>query len=184
MNFIGHVKNYLLKENKVDFIRRNDIGKIDKGALQIMNALEKIGYEAYLVGGSVRDLLLEKMPHDWDITTSARPDEVVSCAIQNEWKIIDHGGYRFGTVSILINENVYEVTTFRSEFYGNDSHRPKEICFAKTLKDDLSRRDFTVNAMAIDADGVIYDYFGGIADLDRRILRLSLIHISEPTRPY
>ena len=171
MNFIGHVKNYLLKENKVDFIRRNDIGKIDKGALQIMNALEKGGYEAYLVGGSVRDLLLEKMPHDWDITTSARPDEVVSCAIQNEWKIIDRGGYRFGTVSILINKNVYEVTTFRSEFYGNDSHRPKEICFAKTLKDDLSRRDFTVNAMAIDADGVIYDYFGGIADLDRRILR-------------
>lgn len=171
MNFIGRVKNYLLKENKVDFIHKNDIGKINKGALQIMNALEKGGYEAYLVGGSVRDLLLEKVPHDWDITTSARPDEIVSCAIQNEWKIIDRGGYRFGTVSILINENIYEVTTFRSDFYGNDSHRPKEICFAKTLKDDLSRRDFTVNAIAIDADGVIYDYFGGIADLDRRILR-------------
>ena len=149
----------------------DETGKIDQGALLILRALEKEGFEAYIVGGSVRDLLLGKIPHDWDITTSARPDEVISCAEKNEWKIMNHGGYRFGTVVIAWNGNIYEVTTFRREFYGLASHKPQEIYFAKTLKEDVSRRDFTVNAMAMDADGVIYDYFGGVSDLERRILR-------------
>lgn len=149
----------------------DETGKIDQGALLILRALEKEGFEAYIVGGSVRDLLLGKIPHDWDITTSARPDEVISCAEKNEWKIMNHGGYRFGTVVIAWNGNIYEVTTFRREFYGLASHKPQEIYFAETLKEDVSRRDFTVNAMAMDADGVIYDYFGGVSDLERRILR-------------
>ena len=122
---------------------------IDEGARQILEALEEAGKEGYIVGGCVRDLAMGKVPHDWDITTSARPEEMLSIAALRGWKAIDGGGRRFGTVIIVLGGENYEVTTFRSERYGSDAHRPSEVSFAKTLKEDLMRRDFTVNAMAM-----------------------------------
>lgn len=145
-------------------------GVMDGGARDILKALEAEGFEAYCVGGCVRDLLLGEAPHDWDITTAARPEAILSVAEKNGWKAIDGSGRRFGTVIVVHHGTSYEVTTFRREFYGSDSHRPEQVTFSDTLKDDVSRRDFTINAMALDLDGVIYDYFGGERDLSARRL--------------
>lgn len=144
---------------------------IDAGARQILAALEEAGKEGYIVGGCVRDLAMGKAPHDWDITTSARPEEMLSIAALRGWKAVDGGGRRFGTVIIVLGGENYEVTTFRSEKYGSDAHRPSEVSFAKTLKEDLMRRDFTVNAMAMDRSGRLYDEFGGLSDIERKRLR-------------
>ena len=144
---------------------------IDEGARQILEALEDAGAEGYIVGGCVRDLAMGKMPHDWDITTSARPEGVQHVAASHGWKAIDGGGRRFGTVILVLGGQNYEVTTFRSERYGSDAHRPSEVSFAKTLTEDLMRRDFTVNAMAMDRSGRLYDEFGGLSDIERKRLR-------------
>ena len=96
---------------------------IDEGARQILEVLEEAGKEGYIVGGCVRDLAMGKVPHDWDITTSARPEEMLSIAALRGWKAIDGGGRRFGTVIIVLGGENYEVTTFRSERYGSDAHR-------------------------------------------------------------
>ena len=143
----------------------------DAGALSLLRLLSDAGFEAYVVGGCVRDLLLGRVPHDWDITTSARPEETVALLESAGLHGIDGGGRRFGTVIAPIAGVNYEITTFRREFYGEDAHRPTEVSFADSLTEDLSRRDFTVNAMAADADGVLYDPFGGARDLERRRLR-------------
>ena len=165
------IKKYIKNEYGNNKTKIDEKGKIDKGALAIIHAVEKEGFEAYAVGGSVRDLLLGKVPHDWDITTSAHPEDIVLIAQKNKWKAVDNQGIRFGTVILILDGNSYEVTSFRSEFYGNDSHKPEEIRFAKTLKEDLSRRDFTINAMAVDGTGTIYDYFNGVHDLEHKILK-------------
>ena len=171
MNFMDDIKEQLLKkEFEYDAVDA-DRGKMDRNASAIIGALENSGYEAYAVGGCVRDLLLAKAPHDWDITTSAKPEEIISVMGRNGWKTVDGAGRRFGTVIVVINHIAYEVTTFRNEFYGQDSHRPENITFSSTLKEDLSRRDFTVNALALGRDGVVYDYFDGIKDLGNKKLR-------------
>ena len=171
MNFMDDIKEQLLKkEFEYDAVDA-DRGKMDRNASAIINALENSGYEAYAVGGCVRDLLLAKAPHDWDITTSAKPEEIISVMGRNGWKTVDGAGRRFGTVIVVINHIAYEVTTFRNEFYGQDSHRPENITFSSTLKEDLSRRDFTVNALALGRDGVVYDYFDGTKDLENKKLR-------------
>lgn len=171
MRFMDNIKEQFLKKefeyNAVDAGR----GKMDENASAIIGLLENSGYEAYAVGGCVRDLLLDKIPHDWDITTSARPEEIISAMGQNGWKTVDGAGRRFGTVIVIINHTPYEITTFRNEFYGQDSHRPENVTFSSSLKEDLSRRDFTVNAMALGRDGVVYDYFDGIKDLENKKLR-------------
>ena len=146
-------------------------GKIDEGALAILRKLNDEGKEAYVVGGCVRDLLMGLVPHDWDITTSARPEETMAIARAAGWKAVDGGGRRFGTVIVVRNGKNYEVTTFRKEFYGADAHRPETVSFSDTLKEDVSRRDFTVNAMALDGDGCLYDYFHGLEDLEKKRLR-------------
>lgn len=146
-------------------------GKIDEGALAILRKLNDEGKEAYVVGGCVRDLLMGLVPHDWDITTSARPEETMAIARAAGWKAVDGGGRRFGTVIVVRNGKNYEVTTFRKEFYGADAHRPETVSFSDTLKEDVSRRDFTVNAMALDGDGCLYDYFHGLEDLEKKQLR-------------
>lgn len=144
---------------------------MDAGARQILAALEEAGKEGYIVGGCVRDLAMGKAAHDWDITMSARPEEMLSIAALHGWKAIDGGGRRFGTVIIVLDGENYEVTTFRSEMYGSDAHRPSEVSFARTLKEDLMRRDFTVNAMAMDGRGRLYDEFDGLSDIARKRLR-------------
>ncbi len=139
---------------------------------KILQALNAAGYEAYLVGGAVRDLLLGAEPGDFDITTSARPQEVVQLCRQLGWRTVDKLGQNFGCVVIVLDNVPTEVTTFRGERYDeSDAHRPADTWFCSTLREDLSRRDFTVNAIALDASGNLYDYFGGYEDLRKKILR-------------
>lgn len=139
---------------------------------KILTALEAAGFTAYLVGGAVRDLLLGLTPDDFDITTSARPEQVLEVCRQKGWRTVDKLGHNFGCVVVLLDGEPTEVTTFRGERYDEtDVHRPSATWYCDTLRDDLSRRDFTVNAMALDVKGELYDYFGGRNDLERGILR-------------
>lgn len=138
---------------------------------KILKALNDAGHEAYLVGGAVRDILLSKTPDDYDITTSALPEQTVAVAKAQGWTVIDNLGQNFGCVVVVVDGVATEVTTYRGEKYGTDAHKPSQIWYAKTLKEDMSRRDFTINAMALDAEGKLYDYFGGQEDLRQGILR-------------
>ena len=131
---------------------------LPNGAKNIISALEEAGCEAYVVGGCVRDSLLGLEPHDWDICTSATPLEVKACF--SEEKIIDTG-MKHGTVTVFMEDSWYEVTTFRIDGDYSDNRHPDSVKFTSSLRDDLFRRDFTMNAMAYnDRDGLI-DLFGG-----------------------
>lgn len=147
------------------------IDKVPNYTNRILNLLNKHGFEAYIVGGAVRDILLGRIPGDYDITTNARPEIVRDLALAEGWKVVDNLGQNFGCCVIVLEGIATEVTTFRGEKYGQDAHKPEGIWYCDTLKEDLSRRDFTVNAMAMDAKGNIYDYFGGSEDLKNKILR-------------
>lgn len=139
---------------------------------KILRALNDAGYEAYLVGGAVRDLLLGITPDDYDITTNASPEDVLTVCKAKGWKTVDNLGHKFGCVIIILDDNATEVTTFRGERYNDsDVHRPAATWYCKTLREDLSRRDFTINAMALDASNKLYDYFDGQRDLKCKILR-------------
>lgn len=171
MGFLNHISSHFHKDEPAYMPEEERAGRIDDGALAILRALEEEGKEAYVVGGCVRDLFMGRIPNDWDITTSARPSETMAVARSHGWKAVDGGGRRFGTVIIVLSGNTYEVTTFRKEFYGADSHRPEQVTFSDTLEEDVSRRDFTVNAMALDRRGNLYDYFHGLDDLKHKKLR-------------
>lgn len=134
----------------------------------IYDILENSGFECYAVGGCVRDILLNKKPHDVDFTTNATPDEVLSCF--RNYKTFELGK-KYGTISVLNNGDVYEITTYRIDGKYTDSRHPDKVEFSKNLIDDLSRRDFTVNAMAIDKNGNIVDIFGGRKDLEDKVIR-------------
>lgn len=138
---------------------------------KILHMFTEAGYEAYIVGGAVRDLLLKLPPGDFDITTSATPEEISSVCRANNIKTIDNLGQNFGCVVAVIDGVAAEITTFRGESYGSDAHKPEKVWFSKSLREDLSRRDFTVNAMAMDINGRIYDYHNGMEDLKNHILR-------------
>lgn len=156
------------------FARRSPeerIAQADEGARRVMDALRSAGYEAYLVGGCVRDLVMGLAPHDWDIAASSRPGETAAALAAAGIHAVDGGGRRFGTVIAVVGGHNYEVTTFRSETYGADAHRPETVSFADTLEEDLSRRDFTVNAMALSPEGELIDPFGGQRDLAAKRLR-------------
>lgn len=141
-----------------------------KAAGQIMAALAAAGHEAYIVGGAVRDILRGVQPADIDIATSANPDEIVSIASCRGWKAITVGA-AFGVVAVFVDGCNYELATFRSEQYGADSHRPEAVRLGVSLKEDLARRDFTINAMAMAADGRVIDLFGGQQDIAARLIR-------------
>ncbi len=137
-----------------------------ENARYIIDTLIKNGYEAYIVGGCVRDSVLGKKPSDWDITTSATPEETKSL-----FKRTIDTGIEHGTVTIMMDKEGYEVTTYRIDGKYEDHRRPKDVEFTKSLEEDLKRRDFTINAMAYnDVEGVI-DKFGGISDLDNHIIK-------------
>ena len=131
----------------------------------IIKTLEKAGYEAYIVGGCVRDSLLMLNPHDWDITTSARPEEVKALF----YRTIDTG-LKHGTVSVLMDGRTYEVTTYRVDGAYLDGRHPSEVSFTSLLVEDLKRRDFTINAMAYHPDRGLVDLFGGRKDLNDRVI--------------
>lgn len=132
----------------------------------IISCLEAAGFEAYMVGGCVRDILMGRAPKDWDVTTSARPEE-----IQGLFEITVPTGERHGTVTVIIDGKQAEVTAFRSESAYTDHRRPDVVTFVSDLEEDLKRRDFTINAMAMRADGTIIDHFGGKLDLKDGIIR-------------
>lgn len=128
----------------------------------IINTLEQCGYEAYIVGGCVRDSLLGKEPHDYDITTNALPEQTMSCF--TSFNIIETG-IKHGTITIIIDDQPFEITTYRVDGEYSDNRHPNEVKFVSNLKDDLSRRDFTINAMAYNTSKGLVDYFEGQKDL-------------------
>ena len=133
---------------------------------EVIRSLESAGYEAVFVGGAVRDFLLDKTPTDMDIATSAEPSEVKAV-----FPMTVDIGTKHGTVLVLMKGEPIEVTTFRTESIYTDHRRPDEVRFVKSLSEDLRRRDFTMNALAMTLDGELIDLFGGKADLTNRIIR-------------
>lgn len=135
-------------------------------ASAVIEEIEKHGFEAYFVGGSVRDTLLGKKSHDVDIATSAYPEEIKHIFKRTVDVGIDHG-----TVLVLHEEDQYEITTFRTESTYQDYRRPDHVTFVRSLEEDLKRRDFTINALAMDKDGTIIDLFHGLDDLQKGVIR-------------
>ncbi|AQW22090.1 CCA tRNA nucleotidyltransferase [Lentilactobacillus curieae] len=135
-------------------------------ALPILRSIEAAGFEAYFVGGSVRDTIMGRKIHDVDIATSAYPEEVKK--IFN--RTVDTG-IQHGTVMVLDHGNGYEVTTFRTESTYQDYRRPDEVTFVRSLKEDLKRRDFTINALALSEDGQVTDLFSGLDDMEHKLIR-------------
>ena len=147
--------------------------KMPKGAEFVIRSLEKSGFEAYIVGGCVRDAVLGREPEDWDITTSARPEDVKSIFHTTVDTGIEHG-----TVTVLLPKDEtgeeirsFELTTFRIDGEYEDSRHPKRVSFTSSLTEDLARRDFTINAMAYHMDKGLIDPFFGMKDLENKILR-------------
>ncbi|MCR5692081.1 MAG: CCA tRNA nucleotidyltransferase [Eubacterium sp.] len=132
----------------------------------ILEELEKAGYEAYAVGGCVRDSLLGKEPKDWDITTSAKPLEV-----KELFRRTIDTGIQHGTVTVMLGSQGFEVTTYRMDGEYEDHRHPKEVIFTPDLREDLKRRDFTINAMAYNPRTGIVDCFEGQEDLEKKVIR-------------
>lgn len=141
---------------------------IPANVLNIIEKLEERGFEAYIVGGCVRDSIMGKDPEDYDVTTSASPEEVRECF--SEYRVIDTG-IKHGTVTIIAEDDYVEVTTFRVDGEYKDHRRPENVTFSRNLEDDLSRRDFTINAMAYNPKRGLVDKFEGQKDLFRRRIR-------------
>lgn len=137
---------------------------------KIIEIINSHSYAAYAVGGCVRDMVMGNIPNDYDITTSAQPEKIIEifnlCGIRTIPTGIQHG-----TVSVLMSDKIYEITTFRTDGDYKDSRHPESVSFTDKLSDDLVRRDFTINAMAADIDGNLYDLFGGVEDIKNKILR-------------
>ena len=141
---------------------------IPEYAAQALDRLEAAGYESYVVGGCVRDALLGREPHDWDITTAAAPEEVE--AVFRGCRVLETG-IKHGTVTLMTDGGPLEITAFRSEGDYSDGRRPDSVTFVRDIHEDLLRRDFTVNAMAYSPRRGLRDDFGGREDLSERVLR-------------
>ena len=151
--------------------------KLDPGAALLLDALHGAGHAAYAVGGCVRDSLLGLPPHDWDLCTSARPEQVM--ALFGEEKCIPTG-LQHGTVTVKQGGRLYETTTFRTEGAYSDGRHPDAVCFVPDVREDLARRDFTINAMAYSAEEGLIDPFGGRDDLAAHLVRA----VGEPERRF
>ncbi len=132
----------------------------------IINTLEDAGFEAYAVGGCVRDALLGRKPNDWDITTSAKPEQVKAL-----FRRTVDTGIAHGTVTVLLDKDGFEVTTYRVDGEYEDGRHPKEVSFTASLEEDLKRRDFTINAMAYNSRKGLVDLFEGQKDLENKVIR-------------
>src|SRR3989344_6877150 len=143
------------------------IENIPKEIIDIYKKFENSNFEVYFVGGCVRNLFLQKEVKDWDFTTNATPEEIL--------KLFPNGFYdnKFGTVGIPdeSHHHPYEITTFRTEHGYSDKRRPDHVEWGKSLEEDLSRRDFTINALALNSKGEIIDPFEGKKDLEKKIVR-------------
>ena len=147
-------------------IKINNLPPIFTAAFPLLKQLEQAGYEAYFVGGAVRDLILKRPIHDIDIATSAYPEEVK----QIFPKTIDTG-IKHGTVTVLNDGASYEITTFRTESGYQDFRRPDHVTFVQNLAEDLKRRDFTINALAMNRAGEVIDLFNGLGDLQKHLIK-------------
>lgn len=139
---------------------------LPRKVLMIINNLQLHGYEAFAVGGCVRDSILARRPEDWDITTSARPEEIKKLFRKTVDTGIEHG-----TVTVLIGKDSFEVTTYRVDGAYEDGRHPTEVRFTSRLEEDLQRRDFTINAMAYNDEIRLVDVFGGMRDLNHHLIR-------------
>ena len=147
-------------------------GYIPDYACDAMDILAKEGGTPYIVGGAVRDFIMGRNPKDYDIASNLLPDEVLSILEKNNIPTVDKLGNNFGVVVGIFDGNPVEIATFRADVYGNsDAHRPEKVLFTKTIEEDLSRRDFTCNAMALGLDGNIVDPFNGCWDIEAKRLR-------------
>ena len=148
---------------------------VDKCTQNCCETLWRTGFEAYPVGGCVRDLLLGRTPGDWDVTTNALPEQVMA--------VFDYAvptGIKHGTITVIIGSAAIEVTTFRTEGEYSDGRHPDDVRFDATLEQDLARRDFTINAVALARDGSLIDPFGGQDDLQEEIIRC----VGDPDRRF
>ena len=141
----------------------------------ILDTLKINGYEGYIVGGSVRDATMGTFPKDYDITTNALPEVITKIF----YKTIPTG-IKHGTITVMINAVGYEVTTYRIDGEYLDNRRPSGVTFVSSLEEDLARRDFTINALAYNAQDGLIDYFGGIRDLENKIIRA----VGEPDKRF
>lgn len=140
--------------------------ELPRKVVLIIKNLQRHGYDAYAVGGCVRDSILNRKPEDWDITTSAKPEQVKRIFRRTVDTGIEHG-----TVTVLIGKDGFEVTTYRVDGLYEDGRHPKEVTFTSQLEEDLKRRDFTINAMAYNDDERLVDAFGGMRDLNYHLIR-------------
>ena len=140
--------------------------ELPKQVKQIINTLQEHGYEAYAVGGCVRDAMLGRVPQDWDITTSALPMQVKAL-----FRRTVDTGIQHGTVTVLLDKIGFEVTTYRVDGKYEDGRHPTEVSFTASLTEDLKRRDFTINAMAYNETEGLVDLFRGAEDLEQGIIR-------------
>ena len=140
--------------------------QIPEKAKYIIETIQNAGFEAYVVGGCVRDSILGRCPEDWDITTSARPEQVKALFRRT----IDTG-IQHGTVTVMLDKEGFEVTTYRVDGKYEDSRHPKEVTFTPNLEEDLKRRDFTINAMAYNETEGLIDIFGGLQDIEAKLIR-------------
>lgn len=150
------------KAGSEDFMRI----KIPEKAKYIIDTIQAAGFEAYVVGGCVRDSILGREPEDWDITTSAKPEQV-----KGLFRRTIDTGIQHGTVTVMLDKEGFEVTTYRIDGKYEDSRHPKEVTFTPCLTEDLRRRDFTINAMAYNEEAGLVDIFGGLADMENKIIR-------------
>ena len=132
----------------------------------IIKTLSDAGFEAYVVGGCVRDSILGRDPQDWDITTSAAPLKV-----KELFRRTVDTGLQHGTVTVMLGEEGFEVTTYRLDGVYEDGRHPKEVTFTACLEEDLKRRDFTINAMAYNDEAGLVDLFDGLGDIERKVIR-------------
>lgn len=140
--------------------------EIPEKAKYIIETIMDAGFEAYVVGGCVRDSILGREPGDWDITTSAKPEQIKALFRRT----IDTG-IQHGTVTVMLDKEGFEVTTYRIDGKYEDSRHPKEVIFTPSLEEDLKRRDFTMNAMAYNEKDGLIDIFGGITDIENKVIR-------------
>lgn len=147
------------------------MNKIPNYVKKVMNILIEAGFEAYIVGGAVRDILLGVVPYDYDLATNAQSEVVIKLVKEKGLKVIPKLGENYGVILALSDNKPVEIATFRGETYGEDPHKPKDVWYCDNLKEDLARRDFTINAMAMGIDGDIIDYYNGKEDLENKILR-------------
>ena len=143
----------------------------------VLDTLHQAGWEAYLVGGCVRDMLMGLEPHDWDITTNALPQQVIS--VFSSCRVIETG-VRHGTVTVMIDHEPIEVTTYRTDGEYSDGRHPDSVSFTPNLQEDLARRDFTMNAIAYSPQTGIVDPFGGKEDIISKTIRC----VGDPRRRF